>query len=207
MSAIGLQLPWLFQHFQLSPGRWNLVCLVALSCGKFKFLLRSYGVEQCYAMRQCVRPYARPSARMSVTKCHRKQTAGPRRVTFCSHTHVDKLCSSVSFQPDCQRPWPLWPRSDWNRVYSEERTWLSRTRWQIGQILQFPAYGKRHMVSEWHIYIWPSPILKVKVKFTHISTVNISQMATDRANSATANKLKVACDHSMGIFTFDIVQY
>ena len=35
---------------------------------------------------------------------------------------------------------------------------------------------------DWHIYIWPWPILKVKVKVMHILTVNISQAMTDRAN-------------------------
>ena len=32
---------------------------------------------------------------------------------------------------------------------------------------------------DWLICLWPWPILKVKVKLTHISTVNISQMVTD----------------------------
>ena len=39
-----------------------------------------------------------------------------------------------------------------------------------------------------HIYSWPWPILKVKVKVMHILAVNISQMVTDRAYIAIANK-------------------
>ena len=32
---------------------------------------------------------------------------------------------------------------------------------------------------DWHIYIWPWPILKVKVKVMHISTMNSLEMVTD----------------------------
>ena len=45
------------------------------------------------------------------------------------------------------------------------------------------------------------PILKVKVKVMHISTVDISQTATDKANTAIGNKQKVACGLSIGRFT------
>ena len=37
-----------------------------------------------------------------------------------------------------------------------------------------------------------------------ISIVNFSQMVTDRANIAIANKYKVAYGLSIGIFTFDL---
>ena len=39
----------------------------------------------------------------------------------------------------------------------------------------------------WHIYISPCPILKVRVKVMHISTVKNSQTVTDRANIAIAS--------------------
>ena len=47
---------------------------------------------------------------------------------------------------------------------------------------------------DWHIYISPWPILKIKVKIMHIWTANISQMVTDRRNIAVANKYNVAND-------------
>ena len=40
--------------------------------------------------------------------------------------------------------------------------------------------GSRVLAFEWHIYISPSFILKVKVKVTHISIANISLMVADR---------------------------
>ena len=43
----------------------------------------------------------------------------------------------------------------------------------------------------WHTYIWPWPILKVKVKVMHILTANISKMVTDKANITIAIKYKV----------------
>ena len=44
----------------------------------------------------------------------------------------------------------------------------------------------------WHIYIWPWLILKVKFKVMHISTTIISQIVTDKTNIALTNKYKVA---------------
>ena len=41
---------------------------------------------------------------------------------------------------------------------------------------------------DWHIYIYPWPILKVRVNVMHISSINISQTVTDRANIGIANK-------------------
>ena len=43
----------------------------------------------------------------------------------------------------------------------------------------------------WHIYLWPWPVLKVKVKVTHLSTVNISQEVKDRANITIAIQYEV----------------
>ena len=45
----------------------------------------------------------------------------------------------------------------------------------------------RMWLSDWHIYIWPWLILKVKVKVMHISAVNISQTVTDKTNITNAN--------------------
>ena len=42
------------------------------------------------------------------------------------------------------------------------------------------------------------------VNVMHISIANFSQMVTDRANIAFANKYKVAYDLSIGMFTFDL---
>ena len=40
---------------------------------------------------------------------------------------------------------------------------------------------------DWYVYMWPWPILKVKVKIMQIFTVNISQAVTDMTNIAIAN--------------------
>ena len=55
------------------------------------------------------------------------------------------------------------------------------------------THRKSHVVSfEWHKYTFdlgPFKVkVKVKVKAMHISTVNIPQTVTDRANIALANK-------------------
>ena len=47
---------------------------------------------------------------------------------------------------------------------------------------------------------------KVKAKVKHISTANISQTVTDRANIAIVNKYKVAYRLSNGKYTFDLGQ-
>ena len=44
---------------------------------------------------------------------------------------------------------------------------------------------------DWHIYIWPWPIPKVKV--AHISTMNILKMVTDSAHITNAIRYEVAC--------------
>ena len=79
--------------------------------------------------------------------------------------------------------------------------WISRKWRQIGQTLLLPKQNVACGLSI--IYIWPCPILKVGVNVMHILTANISQMVTDWANTAIANKYKVAYCFSVGIFTFD----
>ena len=50
-------------------------------------------------------------------------------------------------------------------------------------------------------------MLKIMVKVMHILIVNFSQMVTDSANIAIANKYKVAYGLSIGILTFDLGFY
>ena len=45
---------------------------------------------------------------------------------------------------------------------------------------------------------------KVKIKFMHISTQNISEMVTDRVNITNAIKYEVTSGLSISIFRFDL---
>ena len=46
-------------------------------------------------------------------------------------------------------------------------------------------------------------MLKGKVKVMQFVTVNISETTTDRTNLAIANSYEMACELSIGIYTFD----
>ena len=66
------------------------------------FLHHSNGVEQCYAIVDCVRTYVCKHG-MNVTKCHQEQTSVPRRASFGRHIHVDKASASADFHLNRQR--------------------------------------------------------------------------------------------------------
>ena len=58
-----------------------------------------------------------------------------------------------------------------------------------GQTLLLPTNIKYCISSfDWHIYIWPWPILNDVVKVINTSTVNTLQVVADRANNTIANK-------------------
>ena len=67
--------------------------------------------------------------------------------------------------------------------------------------------GSRLFAFDWCIYIWPWPILKVKVKAMLILTVNISHTMTNMINIAIANTLEVVYWLSIGVFKCDICQF
>ena len=59
-------------------------------------------------------------------------------------------------------------------------------------------YYCQHILSRlWtcyvHIYIWHRPIINFKIKVRHVSTANLSQTLTDRANIHIILKYKVIC--------------
>ena len=58
---------------------------------------------------------------------------------------------------------------------------ISSKRWHLRQRLLLSTQK-----VNWLIYIWPRSILQVKVKVMHISTANISQTMTVRANFTVA---------------------
>ena len=78
----------------------------------------------------------------------------------------------------------------------------------ISQTMKDKHYYRQQIWSrmslfDWQIDFWPWPVLKVKVKVGHISTVN-SQTVTDMANISTTSNYKVAWGLVFGIFTFDL---
>ena len=70
---------------------------------------------------------------------------------------------------------------------SKVHKWLSCKWWQIEQTLLLPTNRKLHKAFP-YIYIWHWPIVKINVKVMHIYIANFSQMVTDWANIAIANK-------------------
>ena len=71
-------------------------------------------------------------------------------------------------------------------------TWLSRKRWPIEHTLLLPTQKVTFLWPlDWHIYIWPWPILKVNFKVMQISIVNISQTVTDRQTLLLATNRKL----------------
>ena len=68
-----------------------------------------------------------------------------------------------------------------NRVNFKVHTLLSRIRWQIDKTLLLASNRKLHMTFRLK-YLRLTLALKVKVKVVHISTSNISKMATDETN-------------------------
>ena len=49
------------------------------------------------------------------------------------------------------------------------------------------------MAFHGHTYIWPWPILNIKIEVMHILIVNILQTAKDRANITVTINYEVAC--------------
>ena len=82
---------------------------------------------------------------------------------------------------------------------------------------EYPANGDRYgrhcywkqieshiWAFDYHIYIWPWPILMVKVKVIHTWTMNISKKVTDRVNTTIAIKYEVEYGLSISVFRFDL---
>ena len=145
-------------------------------------------VERCYLSRQYGRTDVRPIVRACVTKCtilYREQTAGRRSANFI-----------FKFKDLNRLRWEV--HSAWID-YIEKFIVLVFHKWR--QIEQTISKTKnRRWPFDWYIYIWSWPILKIKVKVLHTSTVNISQTVEMGRNITIVNR-------ESSMWTFDWHNY
>ena len=92
---------------------------------------------------------------------HRKS-----HVAFC-FVYFDLTLTHSKDQGQCHTPF------DYNYLTSDGKL-DKHFNWQLIESRMWPF--------DWHIFIWPWSILKVKVKVMRISTVNILKIITDRAD-------------------------
>ena len=102
---------------------------------------------------------------------------------------ADEVRSPANFHPNPQRSWPsfLMSKIPIEYIRTFKRDYLANgDRQDTHCCCQHKDSSIKSL--HWHIYISHWPILKVTVKVMHISIANFSQMVTDSAIIATANK-------------------
>ena len=134
---------------------------------------------------------------MYSTKCHWEHTVRTSSANFCT-----RLQSKISANLH-----PNHKRSSLN--FSGSKIWIPYIGKLTGDYLANGDRWGKHCYSQqtssliwtfdWHIYIWPWPVLTIKAKVMHILIVNISETVKDRTSIAIGNKNEVACGLSISI--------